>query len=220
MAWTGSTPLVPPYVLVIGEAPEESEDLAGASFIGQSGQLLRLLLDRGNIPSAKCGYTYQNACRPPGNRVPTKAESAACRSNLELTIRVTQPGYLLLVGQTALHAFRPKAQLQYAAGRPFYVGDQVGGGKGPSRLSGGGILAMAVYHPASLLFATKDRPKLEARMKRDIDNFRHMVYEAGWEWPDACEQCALPVEFYDGQGIAFCAKHFPRADVNQEKLFK
>jgi hypothetical protein len=65
--------------LIVGEPPDEDEDLQGEPFVGQAGKLLdnmlkALQLDRRN----KVFVTNVLKCRPPGNRNPEPEEVAQC----------------------------------------------------------------------------------------------------------------------------------------------
>jgi len=89
-------------VMAIGEGPGQTEDETGLPFVGKAGQLLDKIL-------AAVGFGEDNTyicnvvkCRPPGNRVPTDEEMAACRPYLLEQIRLIDPPILLLLGATAL----------------------------------------------------------------------------------------------------------------------
>lgn len=88
-------------VMFVGEGPGSVEDKTGRPFVGPAGQLLD------NIIKA-CGWSRNQvyiancvACRPPGNRVPTKTECDNCRSYLDAQIETVMPRYLVLLGSTA-----------------------------------------------------------------------------------------------------------------------
>ena len=66
-----------PRLLLIGEAPGETEDQTGVAFTGKSGMLLDAALEDAKVRS----YWVTNACRcrPAGNRKPSMDEIRACR---------------------------------------------------------------------------------------------------------------------------------------------
>ena len=68
-----------PRLLVVGEAPGATEDATGLPFVGRSGQLLDALLAEQQVTRAEVGVLNTVACRPPGNRPPTRLETATCR---------------------------------------------------------------------------------------------------------------------------------------------
>ncbi|MCP1337569.1 uracil-DNA glycosylase [Futiania mangrovi] len=93
-------------VMVVGEAPGLEEDREGRPFVGRSGQLLdRILasigLSRGAEDPAH-GVFISNVIfwRPPGNRKPTEAETAACLPFIRRAIALAEPDILVLAGAT------------------------------------------------------------------------------------------------------------------------
>jgi DNA polymerase len=92
-------------IMIIGEAPGESEDQTGLPFLGRSGQLLDKILASANFDPAQDVYICNiNKCRPPENRVPTKDEVTACKPYLLEQIRLVDPKIILLTGVTAVKA--------------------------------------------------------------------------------------------------------------------
>lgn len=90
-------------IMLVGEAPGETEDNGGEPFIGRAGRFMdkRLLLasgiDRENI-------RIENAvrCRPPKNDTPTIREISNCREYLEAAIDRVKPKVVLLLGNAPL----------------------------------------------------------------------------------------------------------------------
>lgn len=125
-------------VMIIGEAPGETEDKYGLPFIGAAGQLLDLYLGQAswrediqnlidNVNSArrsdeKEGYRrelrgklleevyFTNAvmCRPPENRDPIPKELEACRPRLLEQIYLVDPVLILTAGRIATEALLGK----------------------------------------------------------------------------------------------------------------
>lgn len=86
-------------LLIVGEAPGESEDREGTPFVGRSGgQLDEKLRDHG-IERETVRITNCVRCRPPGNRDPTKAELENCRGYLEHEIDLIDPALVMTVGK-------------------------------------------------------------------------------------------------------------------------
>jgi uracil-DNA glycosylase len=88
-------------LMIIGEAPGESESRSGRPFCGRAGQLL------GNIIHA-CGWKREDIfisnvlkCRPPGNRDPLPEEATNCRTYLDFQIRTINPKYIICLGRIA-----------------------------------------------------------------------------------------------------------------------
>lgn len=96
-------------VILIGEAPGEREDLTGLPFVGRAGKLLDEFLEKAGISRQKDLYIINTVkCRPPKNRVPTRAEKEACRPFLLKQIEIIDPEIILLCGATALASFCDK----------------------------------------------------------------------------------------------------------------
>ena len=95
-------------IVLIGEAPGETEDLTGVPFVGRAGQLLNEFLENAGISREDDLYMINTVkCRPPENRVPTDEEKAACRKFLNAQIDIINPKAIILCGATALKEFYP-----------------------------------------------------------------------------------------------------------------
>jgi DNA polymerase len=89
--------------MVIGEGPGQEEDRLGRPFVGPAGQLLDKILAAGGFERFQHTYIANIVkCRPPGNRIPTPDERATCLTYLQRQIEIVDPGYILLLGATAL----------------------------------------------------------------------------------------------------------------------
>lgn len=90
-------------VLIVGEAPGQTEDERGKPFVGKSGVLLRDSL-------AQLGYdldrdaltTNALICRPPNNATPENKQIGFCRPNLIKTIGEFKPRVVITLGKAAL----------------------------------------------------------------------------------------------------------------------
>ena len=87
-------------ILLIGEAPGETEDLRGEPFVGQAGQLLDRMLAAAGLAN-QTFITNTVFWKPPGNRSPSPQEQAACAPFLERAFALMQPKAVLLVGAAA-----------------------------------------------------------------------------------------------------------------------
>lgn len=93
-------------ILVVGEAPGETEDEQNEQFVGQSGQLLRESMSAAGLDLDRdCWKTNALICRPPGNRTPTEDEIGYCRPNLNRTIKDLNPRVVVLLGGVAVRSF-------------------------------------------------------------------------------------------------------------------
>ena len=126
-------------LMIIGEGPGQQEDESGLPFVGRAGKLLDKILESGKIDRKTETYICNIVkCRPPGNRVPTPDEAAACRPYLEAQIEFVQPKLILLAGATAVqHILKVKDPISRIRGKWFDF-------KNDARV-------MPVFHPSYLL---------------------------------------------------------------------
>ena len=67
-------------IVLIGEAPGETEDETGKPFVGRAGQLLDKFLEEAGISRQDDLYIINTVkCRPPENRVPTDVEKVCAK---------------------------------------------------------------------------------------------------------------------------------------------
>ena len=144
--------VVPPgaRLLVLGEAPGAQEDESGQPFVGRSGQLLDQLLHEVGADRAEVGVLNTVKCRPPGNRPPTRAESAACRGWTSRQLDLARPAVVVALGLSAARWFLGSGSLASLRGR-FHEVD--------------GRQVLPTYHPsAALRFGPRGEPR---RLLRD-----------------------------------------------------
>ncbi|NLB27882.1 MAG: uracil-DNA glycosylase [Clostridiaceae bacterium] len=92
-------------LIILGEGPGADEDRQGIPFVGRSGRLLDLLLTSFDLKPEDYHICNIVKCRPPGNRVPTREEAAACRPLLKEQMLFVRPAVYLLMGATAFRYF-------------------------------------------------------------------------------------------------------------------
>jgi uracil-DNA glycosylase len=125
-------------IMVVGEGPGQNEDETGLPFVGKAGQLLEKILASVKLNTTEDVYICNIVkCRPPGNRVPTPEEMAACIPYLLEQIRLVDPQIILLTGATAVKGL---------------TGDK----RGITKIRGEWLqwqdrLCMPILHPAYLL---------------------------------------------------------------------
>lgn len=91
-------------VLIVGEKPSESDDLAGKAFSGKSGSLLRDTLRKiGLDPDNDCVYTNAIICHPK-KKIDESATVGYCRPNLITTIKELEPEVIILLGYSAVQS--------------------------------------------------------------------------------------------------------------------
>jgi len=92
-------------ILVVGEAPGETEDLKGLPFVGKAGRELQSSVRSfGADLFRDCWVTNALICRPPENRTPTDKEVDYCRPNVVNTIMELKPKVVVLLGGTAINS--------------------------------------------------------------------------------------------------------------------
>jgi DNA polymerase len=90
-------------IVLIGEAPGESEDLEGKPFVGRSGQLLDKILESVGFSRKTNIYIINTIkCRPPKNRNPLPEEKIACRDFLNEQLNILKPKIIILCGAVAV----------------------------------------------------------------------------------------------------------------------
>jgi uracil-DNA glycosylase family 4 len=123
-------------VLVLGEAPGAQEDASGLPFVGRSGQLLDQLLEEVGGSRAEVGVLNTLKCRPPGNRAPTRPETATCRGWAERQLALAAPRVVVALGLSATRWFLGPTTLAAVRGR---LHDH------------GGYRVLPTYHPSAAI---------------------------------------------------------------------
>jgi DNA polymerase len=89
-------------ILLVGEAPGETEDRLGRPFVGKSGDRLRSTLADLSVDMDRDCWRYNAViCRPPDNKLPTQAIDH-CRPNLLTTLKELEPEIVILLGGSAV----------------------------------------------------------------------------------------------------------------------
>ena len=91
-------------LMLIGEAPGESENNTGNSFQGEIGSLLKKMLLAINIKIDKVYAAYSINFRPPEDRKPTTREIKRYSIFLKEHISIINPKIIVLMGSTAMEA--------------------------------------------------------------------------------------------------------------------
>ena len=105
-------------IMLIGEAPGESEDLEGKPFCGQSGKLLRKALNFIQLNNENLLITNTVFWRPPINRKPYEDEITMCAPFVEKMIDLVKPKVIILCGLTAVEAIlKSKKRMSEVTGK-------------------------------------------------------------------------------------------------------
>jgi DNA polymerase len=144
-------------IMMIGEQPGDSEDLAGRPFVGPAGRVLDGALAAAGIPREDVYVTnvvkHFKFTRRGKRRIhdkPTQYEVAACRPWLDSELERVAPDIVVVLGATAA---------QSLLGRMFRVTKE----RGIERATSLAPHTFATVHPASVLRAPDEAQREEAR---------------------------------------------------------
>ncbi len=151
------------YLMVIGEAPGNDEDIQGMPFVGKAGVLLTKMLSAIKIDRRKDTFiTNILKCRPPENRNPNQNEILACKPFLNKQIEILKPKLILVLGKIAANELLNTSE---------------GIGKLRTTQHNYNMIPVIVtYHPSALLRNQKyKKPAWE-----DLQKLQTLLIEKGW----------------------------------------
>jgi DNA polymerase len=134
-------------IVFVGEGPGFEEDQQGRPFVGEAGQLLTDIIEKGmKIKRAEVYICNIVKCRPPGNRNPEPDEVETCIGFVKQQIRAINPKVIVTLGNV------PTQNL-------------LGTKQGITKLRGTwqsyeGIPVMPTFHPAYLLRSPSEKKKV------------------------------------------------------------
>ena len=130
-------------IMFIGEAPGVDEDRQGLPFVGASGQLLNRMLSALGRERTSIYISNILFWRPPGNRSPTAAETAACLPFVQRHIELARPKVLVFLGGSSAKTMLDRTEgIMRLRGKWFdYMSEELGTP----------IPAMPTFHRAFLL---------------------------------------------------------------------
>lgn len=137
-------------LMLVGEQPGDSEDLAGRPFVGPAGQLLDRALaeagiDRGEtfVTNAVKHFKYELRGKRRLHKNPDAGEISACRWWLESERRLVRPRVIVAMGGSAALAVFGKAMpIMKSRGRPIPLDDGA---------PDAGRVGVVTVHPSYLL---------------------------------------------------------------------
>lgn len=144
--------------MLVGEAPGAREDQSGRPFVGLAGQILTRGLEAAGVSRDSVFITSVVKCRPPKNRLPGRAEVAACLPLLRQQLERIRPGIVVCLGSLASRTLLgdPKLKVSEARGTWFRKD---------------GMAIMPVFHPAAIL-----------RNRHKMDEFAGDLQQAAEAW--------------------------------------
>lgn len=153
-------------LMLVGEAPGETEDQMFRPFVGRSGETLRKIIARNNILASDLYITnvFKNRLITKdggANRTPSPYEIQIARPYLLHEIAIINPKAILCLGKVSASA---------VLGEAFSMDELRGRTHDFQMLSEAGeirIPTFVTYHPAYLIYA----PQVVADWERDVSNF-------------------------------------------------
>ena len=97
-------------IMLVGEAPGETEDVLGRPFVGKAGKMLDHILKGAGLIREEIYITNVVKCRPTKdgkNRTPTAEEIEICGKYLQGEIEMVKPRVICPMGASALAFFLP-----------------------------------------------------------------------------------------------------------------
>jgi DNA polymerase len=159
-------------IMLVGEQPGDSEDVAGKPFVGPAGKIMDQALEEAGIDRKEVYVT--NAVKhfkwqPRGKRrihqKPNSREIAACRPWLEAEFRLVKPKLVVAMGATAAQTiFGPSFRVTRERGKVL-----------SSKLA---PRVLATVHPSSLL-RQPDEASREREYKYFVSDLRAALRAAG-----------------------------------------
>lgn len=145
-------------IMMVGEAPGETEDREGRAFVGRAGKLLDQVSREVGIDTEQDVLIANIAkCRPPDNRPPKREEIEACLPYLQKQIEFIDPKIIILLGRTALKALLP--HIKETAMKEL-VGNFFENSEYPGRRF------FLCYHPAYILRDPRRKPDMISMLKK------------------------------------------------------
>jgi len=143
-------------VMLIGEAPGQTEDVEGRPFCGKSGTLLREKLNEIGLLD-KSYITNIVKCRPPNNRDPEEDEVQACLPYLKGQIQLIDPDIIIGVGRISSTRIVPHFLIKRDHGKIFTLKN--------------GKKFIGIYHPAAAL----RNPRIKTIFEEDFKKIKNIV---------------------------------------------
>lgn len=130
-----------PKMMIVGEAPGSREDDLGKPFVGRSGKILKLALEKAGVMIHEVYLTNSVRCRPKVGRTPKVSEIKTCSSYLRYELEAIKPSLVVPMGNSAIHSI--STILNRKIGRVSEVNDKV--------FHCGKYYIIPQFHPSAIL---------------------------------------------------------------------
>ena len=151
-------------IVFIGEGPGFYEDQQARPFVGPAGKFLDELLSSIGLRRQDVYIGNVIKCRPPGNRDPLPAETAACKPWLDRQLEILDPKVIVTLGRFSMGRYFPGQSISKIHGQPRRLGD---------------ITIVPMYHPAAALH----QASLRRVIQQDFQRLPALLAEALKELP-------------------------------------
>lgn len=184
-----------PSFCVIGEAPGPQEERRQIPFCGPSGKLLRAIMRDVGLDPDDVLWLNTVSCHPKkavNTRTPTEAEQLWCRDNMLDQLQLGNTEYVLLVGATAVKAFRSDIRVTDHHGLIFIWQRR--------------YVVMPIIHPAAAL----RRQHYKKAIAQDLERWGEILYDRLHltALSDRCIKCRSGAQYRDPDGVAYCWEHW------------
>lgn len=125
-------------IVIVGEAPGDTEVAQGKPFVGKAGQLLDKVLEEAGVDRQECYITNAVLCRPIPHRAPKAAELKACRARLINEIKERLPKVVIALGNAAAYSLLGVRNISDIHGTVNWQAEI-------------GAYVVPTYHPAAVL---------------------------------------------------------------------
>lgn len=149
-------------IVMIGEAPGETEDKTGEPFMGRSGDVLDDELESNGLNREDIRITNVVRCRPPDNRDPHKSEIKNCNTYLHNELSEVNPNVILTLGRVPTETLiDTNKTITQIAGEVFEI-----------EIDNRKFDVVAGVHPAATLYdpSYKDTFKSQIKKCRELIN--------------------------------------------------
>lgn len=109
-------------ILIVGDAPDRSDDELEKPFSGDAGKKLNYLLSQAGLKRKDVRVTHAVRCRPYRNKTPQKKHITSCRKFLVKEIARVKPKVIVALGNVPCLSLLDQAQIRENRGFPF-IGD-------------------------------------------------------------------------------------------------
>lgn len=154
-------------VMLIGEAPGQSEAQAGRPFVGAAGRVLNNLLEAIGLSRSDVYITNVVKDRPPQNRDPNAEEVALYSPFLQQQIEIIQPRVIVTLGRFAMDFILAYFHLPQQGGK---IG-ALHGKLLEAKTDYGKVFVLPLYHPAAGFY----NDEVKAALLEDIQALKQVL---------------------------------------------